>query len=329
MNLENYKDRINTKNIVLILTFLILLFVINTFYLVPDSNIAKFSEPIINDNWVGSFDWLRENSKECAVVATYWDPGHFIQAIANRSVIFGGSTQNEHLIRDLGTEDNRLETEKYDNGIVRVVKYENNTAKTARIQDITAVMMTTNETLAVEILRDYVKPGCDEIYFLATSDLVQKSVWWTYFSTWSPDKEGNCPAIPNPKGDCYSYSVIQLAREDGNKYYYSPDPRVVYIVEYDENNKSYTASFQANKRKLGIKEVSYFNGNQLITNYNETAEIDGKLLIQSNKQIILHIPNELKDSMFTRLFFENGQGLNNFNLVKTWGGEVKLFRVNL
>ena len=43
--------------------------------------------------------------------------------------------------------------------------------------------------------------------------------------------------------------------------------------------------------------------------------------------MLIHIPPELENSMFTRMFFFNGYGMENFEFVNNWGGEVKLFRV--
>jgi len=41
------------------------------------------------------------------------------------------------------------------------------------------------------------------------------------------------------------------------------------------------------------------------------------------------MPPELVDALFTRMFFFDGAGLKNFELVHNWGGEVKLFRVKI
>lgn len=305
-----------------------------TFYIGPAILVASSAPTVLDDNWYDALNWMRNNTASCATIATYWDPGHFIRAIGHRTVVFDGGSQN-HLLK---TEDDSgktgLESTPYDSGITRVINYGDGVRETARIQDIAASMMTANESLAVQILGDYRKPGCNETYFLASSDLIGKSVWWTYFATWSPEKKGTCTAagVTEPKGDCYQYSMLQLsgATPNGNSilYSYAVGANQAFIVNYDTEADGMQAFFSENNNLHPVKSVFYFDrgGSGLMANANN-AEIDGMLWVEPDKQAVIYMPAQLSDSMFTRLFFFNGAGLQHFELVNQWGGEVKLFKI--
>ena len=64
-------------------------------YFQPAVYIAKSQGTILDDNWYQALTWLKENTPECTVVATYWDPGHFITGVARRAVVFDGASQGE------------------------------------------------------------------------------------------------------------------------------------------------------------------------------------------------------------------------------------------
>ena len=147
------------------------IFIIVTFYVAPSFAVSVSQGPILNDNWYNSLVWINNNTKTCALVATYWDPGHFITGIANRSVIYDGASQNFVLELNLSDAASRginaskytegINLEHYDNGIVQVVYKHGDNISTSRMKDVAISMFTSNESLAVELLRKYNKDGCD------------------------------------------------------------------------------------------------------------------------------------------------------------------------
>jgi hypothetical protein len=50
--------------------------------------------------------------------------------------------------------------------------------------------------------------------------------------------------------------------------------------------------------------------------------------VQPDKRVAIFMPPEIQNSMFTRMFLFDGAGLEHFELVNQWGGEVKLYKVN-
>ncbi len=294
------------------------------FYFSPAVNIEKGSGPILNDNWFNALTWIRENTDECATIATYWDPGHFIRAIAKRTVIFDGGSQNALLVVPANVTENRLDIIPYESGINRIIKYENGERITARIQDAAISMLTSDENLALDVLKYYKKPGCNEMYFLATSDLIGKSAWWTYFSTWSPEKEGD-------KGSRYLYSMIGLTQarpmpaQNSIAYVYAFGQNQAIVI-YDTNG-TMVPYLQQGNQFVKISKIFYFTGNGAVLRQTPEAEVNSLIWMDPSKQLIVMIQPELENAIFTKMFFFNGAGLEHFELVNSWGGEVKLFKI--
>src|SRR3989344_2965647 len=137
------------------------------YFFSPGLYIAKNQGTVLSDNWFQALNWMNNNTPECAVVATYWDPGHFITGIARRGVVFDGASQ----------------------GSTRTVIIDGVNVTTSRIQDIATTLYTDNETLAMNILKKD-RRSCGEMYYIASNDLIGKSVWWSYFATWDPVNKG-------------------------------------------------------------------------------------------------------------------------------------------
>ncbi|MBI4895129.1 MAG: hypothetical protein HY831_01420 [Candidatus Aenigmarchaeota archaeon] len=301
--------------------------IILLFYLVPSYAISSSQGTVLTDNWWQSLNWIKNNTAECSVVATYWDPGHFITGIAERAVVFDGAGQNDVFTRPTNETSEGLVLDNYDKGIVQVRVFNNNTVTTARIKDIAITLFTDNETLAYNILKEYKKKGCNDVYYIASADLVYKSQWWTYFSTWDPLKN-------DPKGTTYNYFPAQLTRrkplfsQSTVGYEYQLSEGQSFIL-YDENNTLH-ALLQQNNQFVKISKVVYPTKFGYVTSEDPSAEIKGTIYVpDSSLSVIFFFPKELENSMFTRMFFYNGAGLEHFEFVDQWGGEVKLFKLKI
>lgn len=312
--------------------------IILIFYIMPATAISAGQGTVLDDNWWAALNWIKSNTDECATVATYWDPGHFITGIADRAVVFDGASQNTQLTKPYNGTENGLKIIPYDNGIKQEVLYENGNLTRARIKDITTVMLTSNETLAVEILRDYLKPNCSEMYFIASSDLVGKVQWWTYFATWDPTREGDTPLS---KGDIYLYAIAQQARKKplpqyGVVGYEYPLSQMQSIILCQQNgtispcSKDVVGLFQSGEQFARVGKVVWRSERGWVSIEDKNAELPGTILVlDQSAQTIVYLRSELADALFTRMFFYNGAGLEKFELVRDWGGEVKLFRVKI
>ncbi|MBI5332423.1 MAG: hypothetical protein HZB65_02535 [Candidatus Aenigmarchaeota archaeon] len=322
-----YTKLVNKNNALLGVLAYFTIIIILIFYIVPGYAVSYGQGTVLDNNWWNALNWIKENTDECSVVATYWDPGHFIVSIADRPVVFDGAGQNVLFTRQTSSTLNGLVLEEYDNGITQIKKYENGNLTTARIKDIGISLLTSNETLAYDIIKQYNKPGCKEMYYIASSDLVYKSQWWSYFATWDPLKN-------DPKGTAYNYIPIQMARKKplfsyGTVGYEYPVSERQSFVIYQQND-SYRALFQQDNQFVRVQKIAYPSGNGFVVYEEPDAEIKGTIYAADPSfSVIFFISPQLENAMFTRMYLYNGAGLEKFKLVKNWGDEVKLYKIEI
>jgi dolichyl-diphosphooligosaccharide--protein glycosyltransferase len=313
---------------------LAILFVATTTMIYPSVAISKGQGTVLSDNWWNALNWINNNTEECAVVATYWDPGHFITGIAHRPVVFDGASQNSlwsKIVDANTTYDEMLLIAGTDKFVVINITMDGKEKikiETARIQDIATSLATENETLAIKILEKYRKPGCGEMYYLATSDLIGKSYWWTYFSSWNPADKGCATPMSQlnlvqakPSKDGSLALIFQGGIPAGC------NRQVGGQVVVVQQNTTLSAFLLSNNQLVPIEKFFYYTNQGGIMKMQPDATAKGLVILEPNKQAIIFVPQEITDSMFTRMFFFNGQGLKNFEYVNSWGGEVKLFKI--
>ncbi|MBI2075702.1 MAG: hypothetical protein HYT72_00450 [Candidatus Aenigmarchaeota archaeon] len=285
---------------------LILFFLVSfsfSFYYRPAEAVARGQGTILDDNWFSALNWLHDNTANCTVIATYWDPGHFITGIARRPVVFDGASQ----------------------GATRTFMINGTEVVASRIQDIATTLLTSDEDKALDILRKYRNPNCNEMYYIASQDLLGKSVWWSYFSTWDATRTGE-------KGDKYSYAIVQRSQsrpvldQNAIAHIYPLGPQQAFVI-YETNN-TYQAFLQQGSTLATVGKIFYFDrAGQGNLRTREEADISGLIWLTPDKNAMIFAPPQLENSLFTRMYLFNGLGLNNFELVGNYGGEVKLFKV--
>jgi len=306
------------------------------FFLFPSMQIASGSGTVMNDNWWAALNWIGNNTDKDSVIATYWDFGHFITSVGRRAVVFDGASQSDLYTRPSENNLTGQFIERYDKSIDRILVYKNGSLTTARIKDISSVLLTGNETLALEILKDYRKNETGDMYFIASADLMSKSFWWSYFATWSPVEEKGCNA-DYMKGKCYTYAMLNLGgtsrQQDGSTVFSYPFSQNQGFLVIDLNG-TLTAYSQVNGQLLKVQKIFYYDAlGQGVVNSNADGQVGGLVVVDPSRQLIIYTPPELEDSLFTRMYFFNGKSfrgepLEHFELVGSWGGEIKIFKVS-
>ncbi len=332
-----YTKQFHLRDVAKILFMFAVLFVAASTLFQPAVAISRDQGTVLSDNWWNSLNWIKNNTAECAVIATYWDPGHFITGIANRPVVFDGASQNDVWSKTvepgLTYEEMRqiAGTDKFITRNITVNGTQKTVIETARIQDIATTLSTSNETQALEILKKYQKPGCDEMYFIASSDLIGKSYWWTYFSTWNPIDKG-C-ATPMSQ---LELKQVKPATGGGATYTFAGgipmgcNQQVGGQVIVTVQNDSINAYVLQNNKLDAVEKFFYYTNQGGILRTQPDAPAKGMVWLDPSGQGMIYIPQEIDDAIFTKMFFFNGQGLNYFEYVNEsskWGGEVKLFKV--
>ncbi len=178
--------------------------------------------PLINDAWYNSLASIKENSKEDAIITSWWDFGHHFKALADRAVTFDGTTQSSpqaHWVGRLFMTDNEEEA----TGILRMLNCGAYTG-TEEIRNFTgdsvkAVMLTkriimmerseAKAALTGEGFTDEQAEGvlelthCDppESFVIASEDMIGKSGVWAHFGGWNYTKADIAKATRGMKRD--------------------------------------------------------------------------------------------------------------------------------
>jgi dolichyl-diphosphooligosaccharide--protein glycosyltransferase len=283
----------------------------------------------ISSNWYDALDWLVNNSDSETIVVTWWDPGHILAG-------YSYYKQKPFMVMADGAHCGPTECLVYDHNI--------------RIQDMGRVFATSNETEAINILKKYMGPNqeqCEKLkatfdnkiydnplkvdpckpmkkmYLIASADLIGKYYWLSYFGT----------------GTGRNYFQLPITGTSGNSLLYSGG-----IISLTVNGTSFIPVLNIPEqgiRNRVISRIVYMdvNGSIITKDYSSMPNsIPGFLWALPNFGIagstgqliapyyVIFMSPEIEDSLFTRMFFYNGQGLQNFKLVYQ-NPEVKIFEV--
>jgi hypothetical protein len=357
---REFAKKLLILGILITLSNILIISIIFPFY---DSSykMAKSYGTSISKNWADSMNWLKQNTPECTVVATYWDPGYWIAALSGRKTIFDGGLQNS--LKHTKLEDlNGLDCIEDRKGYIEEIngtKY----CVTSRIQDMAGVLYTSDEVWAAKVLETYMEGplgSCNDLYELASDELIQISHWWTYFSNWDPEKG---------KGQGYGYMLSPfqeqkpLMLEKGTALIYGP-----FILKITNENGSQKLEplilEQGNYYKIknlvlvingSITTLTYLDGTvpgtlwvsvdgtPLSMPKNKCTRVNNNVFCLSHINIqnfclpttgeyslcrpyAIYMREQTENSLFTKMFFYNGAGLNYFEPSYINNSQVKLFK---
>ena len=280
----------------------------------------------VGQNWVDALDWLKNNADKNSLVATWWDPGHIIAGYTGLKVHADGA----HC------------------GVGECIPYNHN----VRIQDMGRILSTSSEDDSVAILEKYKSFGSEqcnqvkqkfgdivpkdacgqvkEIYVIASSDLISKYHWMSFF--------GDCLRQfgVNNSDSCYSlgpewfrdnaqakdFYQLPLSGVDQNQGVLSYANGAVNLVRKGDQ------WVPVYNNKYVIRNIDYFENGQerQISFQNVTDNIDGLVWVDPSMQMLIFMEPGVRDSIFAKMFFWNGAGLDHFQLVFS-NSELKIFKV--
>ncbi|HDH91663.1 MAG TPA: hypothetical protein ENF38_01790 [Candidatus Aenigmarchaeota archaeon] len=265
---------------------------------------------MISQNWYDMLDWFVENADKDALLMTWWDPGH----------ILAGYTYYKG-------KPLRVHADGAHCGPGTCVPYNHN----IRIQDMGRIFSTSDEEEALQIIKKYVNltdEQCEEakeahpqmpadackpvseVYIIASNDLIGKYYWMSYFGTGQGRNFFQLPLTSVSGGNLvYSNGLVTVARKDD---------KLVPIMNLP----------QQGIRNAIIKEIEYYeNGLRKRYSYeNASNVIDGLLWIDPSYRYAIYMDPVVKNSIFSRMFFWNGEGLKHFKLVYS-NPEIRVFKV--
>jgi asparagine N-glycosylation enzyme membrane subunit Stt3 len=270
--------------------------------------------PDISPNWDNAWEFLKTETPELSIVGTWWDPGHMINGIAERRNFADGAHCTDSCLFNIND----------------------------RITDLGKIMVTNNENESLSLIRKY-QGDSSNVYWIASDDLIGKFRWLQYFGT-------GCDGVSDPSCPLY----IQLGESsrsvdnNGNIMFRN------YDMGEGTNLLIYNAQLPIPMLVQGInialfKEFIVYNGTQAVPitftdeELNSVIEalkplesqlnarfvnqtIDMTVWIPVHYSYIVLIPPTLRNSVFTKMFMLEGEGLEHFEQVYR-NEQVKIYEV--
>ena len=334
--------------------------------------------PGTSDPMWDSMLWIRENTTNDTVVASWWDFGYLFQIASHRQVIFDGGEKGARVYwvgKAMTTTDMELSAGIFemlattgDEAFIRLDRITNNTTKTVEILEKTLpvskeeakTIMTGEYKLssaqADEILRYSHPDNPRPVIFVASSDLIQKAIWWTYFGNWDFEAQ-------NSQG--YSYFASEVpekmknlsgGRQQAIVTNFVLGPGTVNAVNYQtiitkgpdnvtnvsfearlpngsvakQQNGSVFIPLNPNKDYEEMKIYRVFMVEDGYLTKNDTVDENGKYVMfvfgNNGTYFSIVMSKELENSMFTKLYILGGYGQDTYEIVNSEPG-VSLWKI--
>lgn len=296
----------NRNNTVFVATALGIIFLGVIWQISDNILFSQFTTGLeIGNNWKDMFSWLKTNADKDALVTTWWDPGHIITGNTGLKVHADGA----HC------------------GPASCVIYDHNT----RIQDMGRAFAVSDEEESIKILGKYMnvtKEQCDkakrifgdklpsdacksptEMYVIASADLIGKYYWLSFFGTGTGRNYAQFPLTNvDQNGNLIYGNTVTVARVNN---------QVIPILNVPE---------QGIRNAIIKTLVAYQDGQLQKFEYQDNQNvINGMFWIDPSFRSGIFMGPDVKDSIFTRMYFFNGDGLKRFSLVYQ-NNEIKLFK---
>ncbi|MEN6554654.1 MAG: STT3 domain-containing protein [Methanobacterium sp.] len=321
---------------------LAILFVVAVVAYSPVATAYTFSNQIVpsaDDSMYELLTWIKDNTPSNTVLTSWWDFGHFFTAVGDRPVTFDGGSQNTPRAYWVGralltSNENlsagilRMLTSSGEEGISTIENYTHDTGKSVEIlnkilpvdKQAAQTILTKGYNLTpvqAQNVLQYTHPTNPAPYNLILSaDMIIKAGVWSEFGNWN---------FQNGTGQGYGYSAQQasVSSLDGTVAIHAQNGIVAQIngtqitagLAYTQNNQTQIMA----PHKLIVIKNNQIVMNQIVSNQSQISIL---LAMDNNSCLAVAMNKELENSMFTRLYFENGAGLSRFKFAHSVGGYV-------
>ncbi len=321
--------------------------------------------PGTNDAMWNSMTWINQNTENNTVITSWWDFGYLFEIAADRQVTFDGGSQSGDRAFWLGQAMTTSDLQ-YSAGIFRMLD-SSGTKPQQDLYNVTGDYGKTTEILK-EILPMTAKNASDTLVnkyhltneqaqevvngthpanprpvtFVASSDMLQKAGWWSYFGDWN---------FTNQSSKNYNYYVPnqQITVEPGTtgklSLYNNSGLLVNAVIQRGTGNNSTTAYTEAINtynnsaiilngtpyNPLNISHMIVIEDGYLVKNESVGDVKDANytlfLMGEKNKYTPILMDNKLSNSMFTQLYLLGGANQNIYEMVHMENG-VSLWKIN-
>ncbi|WP_069592956.1 STT3 domain-containing protein [Methanosphaera sp. WGK6] len=304
--------------------------------MMADHTTAAAAVGSTNDDMYNTLTWIKANTAEDTVLASWWDFGHLFTAVADRQVVFDGGSQNNMRAYWIG---NALQThdENLSAGILRMLAnsgeeasntldlYTNDTSKSVEILNAILPMDRTAANTALtgtyglsqqeaNAVLDLTHPANTKpVNLILSSDMLSKAAWWSYFGTWD---------FQNQTSTHYSYYPGQSEVEqiNGNTFTLDYSNGIVGVastsndtngtsmtfayVDQSKLNKTLNESTTEDKERMAT-ELTDGTGNELIKPHKLIYVDNNQLterIVNNNSNMSIMAIHQTDGSYFTVLF---------------------------
>ena len=330
-------------------------------FMISETVVPGTSDPMWN-----AMQWIDETQSNDTVITSWWDFGYLFEIAADKQVTFDGGSQTGSRAFWLGkamtTEDLELSAGIFrmldTSGERAVQKLVNVTGDTGKSVDILVEILPKSSSDAQKTLVDkyklssadanevisYTHPANPRpVIFVASSDMLQKAGWWSYFGSWN---------FENQSSQNYNYYIptngggtIEPGSSGNISVLNSQGMLVNAVIERGNGNNTTTAHIECvhseSGEKIMVNDTEYnplkasnlilIEDNILMKNESIKGAEDGNftlfLMGNDNQYTPILIHNKLVNSMFTKLYLLGGANQNIFSNVHSENG-VMLFKVN-
>jgi hypothetical protein len=275
-------------------------------------DMGKNLGPDVSPNWDAVWDFLKTKTPELSIVGTWWDPGHMIAGLAERRNYADGAHCHDQCMYTIND----------------------------RIVDLGKIMVTTDENESLKLIRKY-QGDSPKVYWIASDDLIGKFQWLQYFGMGCDARvdQEKCPLyiqLPEQSRSNDANGNIAL-RNYGNVYVFhglgTPIPFYVSGINgllFDEiiyyyNGTAIPYKMNETDRQAVIQVIKPLES-QLNFRFVTNQTIPMTVWMPDHYQYIVIIPQTLRESVFTKMFMLEGQGLEHFNQVFR-NEQVKIYEV--
>jgi asparagine N-glycosylation enzyme membrane subunit Stt3 len=264
---------------------------------------------LISQNWYNMLDWFKANANPKALLVTWWDPGHILTGYTGLRTMADGA----HCPPGPGgcnpySHDDRIQ----DMGRAFSVSDENESLSILKkYQQLTPAQCTQDKAFYGDI---FPADGCDkvpEMYVIASNDLIGKYYWLSYFGT----------------GTGRNFLQLGITNYDSNQGIISYGSGAISLVYQNGQWLPVINYPDQGIRNVVVRDIIYYQNNQMVkVTSNQSQTIDGMVFVDPSFQAVIFMDGPVRDSVFTQMYFFNGQGLKNFQLVYS-NPEIRVFKV--
>ena len=314
------------------------------------------SDPIWN-----AMDYVKENTTNDTVIISWWDFGYLFQIASDHPTSFDGGSQSgdraywvgkalttsdfaqsKGILQMLGTTGSNASELlcNYTGSNVTAVDALDKTLGMSRENAKSTLVKDYNltESQASAVVKQSHPSNPNNVAFVLSSDMIQKAGWWSYFGSWNFDTLDSTN---------YQYYVapnyVTIKPNSQGSITVLNESNVLYNAEVkrgsngtNQTTAQMTAVWANNGSKVNLNGTDYnpLKASNLVAiedgylTVNKTLDKNGNftlyLLSSGNEYTAILMDNELKDSVFTRLFLLGGVGQDTFTIsnmqdgVATW-----------